>query len=414
MGSGLRRLSITSGVAAFLLYFTLLDPVLAIVEASSSVPSAQDPASARRQAFDLAYNLDHDRAIALLRKGVELAPEDPAAHRALAAVVWLQMLFRRGAVTVDHYLGSFSRTRVELSKPPPDLDAEFRTHVARAIQLAEQRVAARPRDPEAHYALGAAVGLQASHIATVEGRLMAGFRTARRAFDEHERVLELDPSRKDAGVVVGTYRYVVSTLSLPMRMMAYIVGFGGGRERGIRMLEEAAAYDGDSRTDAMFALILVYNREKRYDEALRVLQDLRRVYPRNRLVVLEHGATALRAGRARQADSILTEGLAMLATESRARIPGEDALWRYKRGAARAALGDADGASADLRAAAVPDAQAWVRGRAHAELAALSLARGDRTSAGLEAARAEALCRQGNDPACVERARHLARSSHGR
>ena len=43
----------------------------------------------------------------------------------------------------------------------------------------------------------------------------------------------------------------------------------------------------------------MYNRERRYDDALRVLQELRRLYPRNRLVVLEAGSTALRAGRGR-------------------------------------------------------------------------------------------------------------------
>src|SRR5918992_177023 len=103
----------------------------------------------------------------------------------------------------------------------------------------------------------------------------------RRAFDAHEKVLALDPKRKDAGLVVGTYRYVVSTLSLPLRMMAYVVGFGGGRERGVQMLQETAAKGGESRTDAMFALVLLHNRERRYDDALQVLRELRKAYPRN-------------------------------------------------------------------------------------------------------------------------------------
>lgn len=386
--------------------------LVAAIDPASSV--AQDARALRERALTLAYNLDHDEAVALLRRASDLSPEDPSIHRALAAVLWLHMLFRRGAVTVDHYLGSFSRTQVELKKPPPDLDAAFRSHVRRALELAEKRVAAAPHDPQAHYDLGAAVGLHASHVATVEGRMLAGFNTARRAFDEHEKVLELDPSRKDAGLVVGTYRYVVSTLSLPMRMMAYVVGFGGGRDRGIRMLQETAAHPGDSRTDAMFALILVYNRERRYDEALRVLEDLRRLYPRNRLVLLEAGATALRGGRHAQADALLTEGLGMLARETRERMPGEEALWRYKRGAARAAAGQTAAALSDLQAAAAPDAQPWVAGRAHAELARLSLARGDRAAAASQASRAATLCARGNDPACVEQARKLLRSSHGR
>lgn len=374
---------------------------------------AETSAQLRERGIELAYDLDHDRALELLRRAVALAPDDPAAHRTLASVLWLNILFRRGAVTVDHYLGSFSRAKVDLSKPPPELDAEFRTHVDRAVALAQKQVALHPRDARAHYDLGAAVGLQASYMATVEGRLLAGLRAARRSFDEHEQVLALDPSFTDAGLVVGTYRYVVSTLSLPMQWMAYVVGFGGGRERGIARLEATAARGKDARTDAMFALILVYNREGRYDDALRVIGGLRQMYPRNRLVVLEEGATALRAGRAQQAEDLLTQGMGMLAKDTRAKIPGEVALWRYKRGAARVALKRIDAALEDLRAATSPEAQAWVNGRARVELGRVALSRGDRAGAAAEARQAETLCQNGNDPACVEDARRLLRSTNG-
>lgn len=380
----------------------------------SSARPLNDAAATRRQAFALAYNLDHDQAVALLRGAVEAHPDDPAAHRALASVLWLNLLFQRGAVTVDHYLGSFNRTQVELKKPPAALDAEFRRHVARAIALAEARCAAAPRDPQARYDLGAAIGLEASHIATVQGKMLAGVRAARRAYDEHERVLVLDPARKDAGLIVGTYRYVVSTLSLPLRVMAYVAGFGGGRERGIQMVQETAASGGESRTDALFALVLLHNRERQYGEAMQVLGELRQMYPRNRLIVLETGATALRAGQAAQADRLLTEGLAAVAGEKRALIPGEAALWRYKRGAARASLGQVEAARADLDAARGSDAQDWVRGRASAELARLAIRGGDTTGARTFAGQAEILCRKGSDPACVADARSLLRSARGR
>lgn len=391
-------------------------------------PAAPSSAQPRLEALDLAYNLDHEQALDLLRRAVALAPDDPAPHRSLASVLWLNILFRRGSVTVDHYLGAFSRPNVDLAKPPADVDAELRHHVQRAIALGEQRVAAHPRDPQAHYDLGAALGLQASYMATVEGRMLAGFRAANRSFDEHEKVLALDPSRADAGLIVGTYRYVVSTLSLPMRVMAYVAGFGGGRERGIEMLQrtagvfpnkaratEAKAEAGnDASTEAMFALVLVYNRERRYGDAVQVLQQLRRLYPRNRLLLLEAGATALRAGRPRQAEDLLSEGLAMLAADRRPRIPGEESLWRYKRGAARAALGESELALADLQGATAADAQPWVSGRARVELGRLALRRGDRIQAAANARQAETSCRRGNDPVCVGEARALLRSTNGR
>jgi tetratricopeptide (TPR) repeat protein len=387
------------------LLFCTMSPALAA--------QTETPEQLRIRAFELAYNLDHDEAMTLLRAAAARAPEDSATHRSVAAVLWLNILFRRGAVTVDHYLGSFSRSTVDLPKPPPEIDREFRQLVARAKDLAERRIKAAPRDAIARYDLGAVLGIEASYIATVEGRMLAGFKAARRAYDEHEKVLELNPSYKDAGLVVGTYRYIVSTLSLPLRVMAYVAGFGGGRERGLHMLEETAAAGGETRTDAMFALVLMYNRERRHVDALRVLQELRRLYPRNRLVVLEAGSTALRGGRAQQADDLLTEGLRMAAADKRPRVPGEGALWHYKRGAARAALGKPDAALADLRIATAPDAQSWVHGRARTEMARLALQRGDRATATAEARQAEALCAKGNDPICVDAARKLLRSSHG-
>ena len=390
--------------------------LLIVLPFGLSTPAARQdsPDALVTRAEALAYDLDHQEALKLLRQSISLAPGDPRAHRALANVLWLNLLFQRGAVTVDHYLGSFSSSTVDLKKPPADVDAEFRREVGKAIELAEQRVAAHPNDSQAHYDLGAAVGLQASYVATVEGRMLAGFRNARRAYDEHERVLALDPSRKDAGLIVGTYRYVVSTLSLPMRMMAYVAGFGGGRDVGIRMIEGAAASPSDSRVDALFALVLMYNRERRYDDALRMLQELRRLHPRNRLVVLEAGSTALRGGNAVRAEGLLTEGLAMLAADKRQRIPGEEGLWRYKRGAARVALGRLEEATQDLQAAVSPDTAGWVQGRARVELAKIALAQSDAATAATQARQAEALCEQGQDPVCVDDARKMLRSARGR
>ena len=139
-------------------------------------------------------------------------------------MLWLNLLFRRGAVTVDHYLGSFSASTVDLGKPPPEIDAEFRLHVEKAIALAERRVAANPKDAQAHYELGQR---RTSGVVRRDGgRKAAGWLSRRTSapYDEHEKALALDPSRKDAALVVGTYRYVVSTESLPMRMLAYVAG----------------------------------------------------------------------------------------------------------------------------------------------------------------------------------------------
>jgi tetratricopeptide (TPR) repeat protein len=370
-----------------------------------SPAAAQTAAALRKEAFDLAYNLDREEAIAILEKARDAAPDDPASYRALAAVTWLQILYQRGAVTVDHYLGGITRARIELRQPDPALDQRFRLNIERAVALAERAIATRPKDPQAHYDHGAALGLRASYTATVEGKLVAGFRAAKGAYDAHERVLELDPRRKDAGLIVGTYRYLVSALSLPRRWIAYMAGFGGGRERGIRMMAEAADYPGDLQVEARFGLILVYNRERQYDAAVRVLEMLEREYPRNRLIILEKGSTMLRSERYGDAERVLSDGLAKFASDSRRRFPGEDALWRYKRGAARLGAGRRDEAVADLRAALDLNPADWIAGRSRVELAKAAERIGDTKAARSEYEQAVALCERGNDPACVEDAK---------
>src|SRR3954470_3724609 len=64
--------------------------------------AAQETADALRvRGESLAYDLDHAAALTALRRSVSLAPDDPRTHRALANVLWLNLLFQRGAVTVD-------------------------------------------------------------------------------------------------------------------------------------------------------------------------------------------------------------------------------------------------------------------------------------------------------------------------
>jgi tetratricopeptide (TPR) repeat protein len=295
-------------------------------------------------------------------------------------------------------------------KEPPAADAAlFKEQSARALALAEKRLGANPADPDALYDMGSIVALMASYSGTVEGRIFAGFRAARRAYDAHERVLAIDGARKDAALVVGSYRYLVSTLPPPMRLMAYVAGFGGGREEGIKLLEDAARYEGRSQTDARFALVLVYNRERRFADAVRVLNGLAADYPRNRLLTLELGSTLLRAGRARQAEAALSRGLDVLAHEVRPQMYGEAALWHYKRGAARVAVKRHADAETDLKHAISIEARDWVRGRAHTELARIALAQNDAARATAECETAIRLGNADADPRGIAEARRVLR-----
>lgn len=373
--------------------------------------AAGNPASEalRTRATNELYNLEQARAGASYRAAIAADPEDAAAYRGLAGTLWVGIAFNRGTMTVDSYLGRVTRDKVALPPPPAAVAAEFTTSIEKALALSRAKIAAHPDDPDAEFELGAAIGLRASYTATIDGGIVGAFRSAKAAYDAHEKVMALRPERRDAGLIVGMYRYLVATLSMPMRWMAYVAGFGGGREKGLELMERAADYPGDNQADARLALILVYNREQRYDDALVQLGKLRASYPHNRLLWLETGGALLRAGRAGEAEPFFSEGITkMQAAATDARMFGEEALWHYKRGTARAALGRTADARADLTTAlASSPARNWVLGRAHFELGKIAKSSGQTDIARTHLQSAVHLCNSDRDGATADQAQKL-------
>ena len=82
---------------------------------------AGEAASLRARGLHLGFSLDYDEAREALRQAIAADPDDPAAYRQLAAVTWLNLLFRNGAVMVDDYVGA-AKQKVKRAPPPPDLD----------------------------------------------------------------------------------------------------------------------------------------------------------------------------------------------------------------------------------------------------------------------------------------------------
>ena len=321
------------------------------------------------------------------------------------------MLFLSGQVMVDSQMTARFTPSGRRPDPPTELDDVFQSHIARAVELSEEAVKRSPDDPEAHYQLGASVSLVASYKATIEGKGIRALRDAKRAYAAHQKVLELDPTQKDANLTLGLYRYLVSLLPRPVRMMAYLVGFDGGKEETIRLVEEAAAYPGDTQAEAKFALVLLYNREKEFGRALAVLSDLKHRYPRNRLVWLESASTWLRDERVQLAERELAHVFSKLSDDRRTRMLDEESMWLLKRGTVHVELGRLSDARSDLEAARTKLSPGWVRGRASVELGKVADLEGDRGRAGDEYDRGRKLCDRTNDKRCASPAKSLMK--HG-
>jgi tetratricopeptide (TPR) repeat protein len=226
-------------------------------------------------------------------------------------------------------------------------------------------------------------------------------------------ILVKDPRRVDAGVIVGLYRYVVSTMALPGRLVAYVMGLGGGKERGISLLQ-AAAQPPHGLVEARAALVLIFAREHRDQEGLAVMRQLAAEFPRNRIFVMEEGAAALRAGQFAEADAILTRGLAMFGRDPRPKIPGELSLWLLKRGQARLRLNQPAAAANDFEAALASGPVRWTVGRLQLELGKIDDLARRRPEAITKYRLAKRIADEINDPAGAASANRLLRSPYTR
>ena len=196
---------------------------------------------------------------------------------------------------------------------------------------------------------------------------------------------------------------------LATRVVAYVAGFGGGKEKGIALLEAATTRPGVARVDAEAALMLIYSREGRHNEVVRITRLLQTEYPKNRLFVLEEGAASIRAGRGPEAEAALTRGLEMLARDKRPRVPGEEALWLYKRGLARLNQNRPVPASDDLNRALASAPTNWVRGRIHVEIGKLADLAGRRAEALAAYRTAKSICDANADEICAAEASRFLR-----
>ena len=145
---------------------------------TTTVAARANPASdaLRRRASDELFNLDDERSMATWREATRADPQDAAAWRGLASAILVRVAMQRGVMTGDSYLGKLT-TKDELVPPPPaDVTREFTEASTHAIALSRQRVAAHPREAEAEYQLGAALGLRASYVALVDGSLLGAVR----------------------------------------------------------------------------------------------------------------------------------------------------------------------------------------------------------------------------------------------
>ena len=250
-------------------------------------PAAPDPLDV---ALDDIYDLKFDAAREITRAWLREHPADLRALSYLANVTLDQELLKRGLFATEPYASdgeAFRKGRVPLS---PGFDREFLGILQKTQKLAEDRLKQNPNDQEALYWAGTAHGTRSEFHFALERSYLVAIREGAEARRYNLKLHKLNPHCVDALFVLGIADYIGGSLPWYLKLPASIAGVRGSRTRGLDELRRVGDEGHWARVDAKIVLVTIYRREKMYPQALSLLQELARAYPRNFLAPVEMAA----------------------------------------------------------------------------------------------------------------------------
>jgi len=341
----------------------LLITVLALATPLTAQPQPID------RGFDHFYNLEYDQALADFQEAIAHDPATPDLHNHVAQTLIFREMYRDGALESELVSGNNSFLRRAKLNPSPEVERQILDQIAQAIALAQARLHKNPNDVSAMYALGISFGLRANYYWVVKKAWHDSLRDATAARRQHNRITELEPSNVDARLVQGLHDYIVGSLPVAYRMLGFLIGIHGDKEKGIRTIQDVSRNGKLNRIDAQIFLCALYRRENQPRQTLPLLEDLIARFPRNFLLRLELSQMYSLAGDGRRALAALDE----VVRQKNGHAPGYDRLpWEkiyFQEGTIQFWYRDLDHALENLKkVAASPEeldlntgAQTWLR-----------------------------------------------------
>jgi tetratricopeptide (TPR) repeat protein len=284
--------------------------VLFIFFALGTGVSAEEPqlmsnelASRCKLGFAKLYSMDYPAAKAEFEEMTRMEPKHPAGYVYLASAVWLEHLasLRRLQFQLYNKNNAFFMARQEPADPI--VDKAFYSNITKAIARANARLKTNEKDLAGLYYLGVADGAIAGYESTVKRAFLSSLQNGKKSVDLHKKVLKLYPEFVDANVSVGMYNYVVGTLPIGAKILLMIGGVHGSKEEGLKQLQNVAAHGTFAKDEAAVILSLLYDREKRHEQSLKILEELAARYPENYLFRYEVAGMLAKTGHIQEAMS---------------------------------------------------------------------------------------------------------------
>ncbi len=180
---------------------------------------------------------------------------------------------------------------------PSGIRQRYQENIQKARQLCTALLEKNPYDLEALYFLGAVEGVEGSYAFTVEHSVGSAFTFGKRAYRYHSQILERAPDFYDAYMSAGLYEYIVANLPWYIKWFTTFFGYRGSEERGFEYLNLAAQNGEFVSDDSRVLQMVLFVREKRYRDGLRLAEQLHAKYPENYIFHVNQAQILERMGR---------------------------------------------------------------------------------------------------------------------
>ena len=355
------------GVALLGVLLVLL-PLSARAQAEENNPAAHtDPINLTpqvREAHEHFYNLDYDGALSRFEAIRKANPQNPMAIDYVQMTLIFRELYHQDLLDTTYYAhDSFLTSKREVEVPKATRE-RIESLTNEAIALCNQQIKEDPQAKNAYFARGYARGMHAAFITLADHSFVAAARQGFASRSDSEQVLKIDPDYADAKMAIGIQQFAVASLPRVLRIVVGIAGVSGNREKGLRLLREAAAHGIVTPIESRTALSLFLRHDGRYPEALAVQRGLAQQFPHDYLFRLEEANLTKDEGNGPAAIALYKE---VIADGHRPGYFFEPRLHMAYFGLADTQRGQNDiSAAAEnyLKAAAQPSCSDWLRRRA--------------------------------------------------
>jgi len=265
----------------------LIAPAVLALTAAASAADASFALPPLDHGFQLLYNLDFDRAHGIFAQWEQSHPDDPMGPTADAAGLLFSEFHRLGVLESQFFADDKKFENRSKLSPDPAIRAKFDAAIQKAQLLARGRLARVPKDRDALLALTLTNGLQADYAALVEKRNMASLHYTKESTMWGEQTLAADPNCYDAHIAGGISKYLIGSMSAPVRWLVRLGGVSGDKQAGVKELKLVADRGHYLAPFANILLAIAYVRDHDNQRAKELLASLRDQFPANPLFAQE-------------------------------------------------------------------------------------------------------------------------------